>query len=323
MRDGVEWTPHGVVSAAFVAPPAAQQGNYATAYSDFSVTELAAMKSWGSDTVRFQVSQPGLDPENSLYTSSFVATVENGIKQARTAGLNVIVSVQDEKQSGETSPTPLPDAATIRVWQELAPAFNGDTGILYEIMNEPQPAPNATNWAAWANAMNAAISAIRATGSKNVVVADGLAYAEHLDGAPALKDPLNQVAYASHPYFHSATDEQQATWVTKFGNLSNIAPVIITEWSTLIGSSFYCDANTPSAALAFLDYLQKSGIGLTGFAYDHPGTHIPGFSGAIVEDFNGTPTTFANGIQCGAVGFGPGTLIQNWYRSGAVPSMLE
>ncbi|MGA8580020.1 MAG: cellulase family glycosylhydrolase, partial [Bryobacteraceae bacterium] len=109
-------------------------------------------------------------------------TIQSAVAYARSIGLNVIVCVQDEAQSGETNPASLPNAATQRVWQTLAPLFNADTGILYEVMNEPSLTPSAANWSAWQAAMNAAIATIRATGSANVVIADGLDYAEVLNG---------------------------------------------------------------------------------------------------------------------------------------------
>ncbi|MBE7157772.1 MAG: cellulase family glycosylhydrolase [Rhodospirillales bacterium] len=320
LRDRAVWVSHGVVSIAFVAPPAAQSGVFLSAYQHFSTDELAAMKAWGADTVRMQVSQPGLDPQNSLYTTDFVTAVKNGVLNARAAGLNVIVSVQDESQSGQQgASTPLPNDATRRVWQQvLAPLFNGDQGILYEMMNEPQPAANAANWAAWADAMNAVIAVIRQTGSKNVVVADGLEYAERLDGAPALTDPLNQVAYASHPYFHSADDQTPQAWDTKFGNFAQTAPVIVTEWTTIPNSpsnSYYSDANTAQAALNFIRYLAARGIGLSAYAYDFSGNQF----GSVVHGFNGVPSTFAGGLQPGDADYGPGALVQQWYRTGEAP----
>ncbi|MBE7157958.1 MAG: cellulase family glycosylhydrolase, partial [Rhodospirillales bacterium] len=228
-----------------------------------------------------------------------------------------IVSVQDESQSGEAHPVALPDAATQRVWQVLAPLFNGDRGILYEILNEPQPAPNPAHWKAWAAAMNAQIAAIRRTGSRNVIVADGLNFAERVGGAPHLSDPANQVAYASHPYFHHAADQTPAVWEEKFGRFARTAPVIITEWTTI--PKYYSDRNTPTAALAFLRYLQSRGIGLTAFTYDFEGDKF----GSVVHGFAGTPSTFANGIRPGDPDFGPGTLVQQWYRTGAVPATIQ
>lgn len=317
LRDGVPWVSHGFVCIAFVAPPAAQRGRFLDAYQHFSRDELAGMKAWGADTVRFQVSQPGLDPQNPLHTARFVAAVKNAVLDARSVGLNVIVSVQDESQSGEANPVSLPDAATRRVWQVLAPLFNGDAGILYEIINEPRLVATPDHWAAWAAAMNEQIAAIRQTGSRNVVVADGLNFAERLDGAPPLVDPENKVAYASHPYSHKAEDQTPQVWEQKFGRFARSAPVIVTEWTTI--PKFYGDQDTPASALAFLHYLQARGIGLSAYAYDFGANRF----GSTVQDYQGTPSTFAHGIQAGAPGFGPGVLVQRWYRTGAVPDTLQ
>jgi hypothetical protein len=321
MRNGVLWNPHSVQLIAFVAPPAAQTSYFTAAYAHFSNAEISALQAWGADTVRIQVSQPGADPQNSLYTAAFVSQVQAAVAFARSIGLNVILCDQDESQSGETNPAAVPNAATIRVWQNLAPLFNADTGILYETMNEPSLVPNAANWATWQTAQNAVIAAIRATGSKNVIIADGLNYAEVLNGAPALTDPLNSIAYAAHPYFQSGFTN--STFATAFGNYASSAPVIVTEWSTTTAQ--YCDANTPALALYLLQYLQSRNIGINGYAYDNPGlaNYNLGTEGTIVQDFSGTPTTFANNIQCGALGFGPGKLLQDWYRTGTVPTTLQ
>ena len=315
-RDGATWIPHGVVMIAFVAPPAAAKGVYLAASSAYTPAEFTAIKAWGADTVRLQVSQPGCDPQNALFTQSFVNSVQAAVTAARAAGLNVIVSVQDESQSGESSPATLPNAATQRVWAELAPLFNSDTGILYEMMNEPQPTANTANWALWATAMNAVITTIRGTGSKNVVLADGLQYAGTFSGAPTLTDSLGQVAYASHPYFYTASDEATSSLATRFGNFAQTAPVVVTEWAT--SYSYFCDATTPVAALSFEQYLQANGVGLMAFAYD-----LPTGLGGITTDFNGTPTTFANNIACGAAGFGPGKITQTWYNTGVPATVLQ
>ena len=316
LRDGVAWIPHGVVMIAFVAPPGSARNAYLAAANAYTPAEFTAIKAWGADSVRLQVSQPGLDPQNALFTRSFVTSVQAAVTAARAAGLNVIVSVQDESQSGETSPTTLPNAATNRVWAELAPLFNADTGILYEMMNEPQPTANSANWALWSTAMNMVIATIRGTGSKNVVLADGLQYAGTFAGAPLLSDTLGQVAYASHPYFYVASDESTATFATRFGNFAQTAPVVVTEWSTPY--SDFCDITTPAAALGLEQYLQANGVGLMAFAYD-----LPTGLGSITTDFNGTPTTFANGIACGTPGFGIGKITQTWYKTGAPATVLQ
>jgi len=317
-----------LVSVAFNAAPSVRQGLFLTAYNDFSPTELEAMKTWGADTVRFMIAQPALDPQAPLYDPTFISHVQTGVTEARAAGLNVIVTVQDESGTGETNPMALPNAGTGRVWQQLAPMFAGDPGIMFEIMNEPQPLPSVANWQAWATAMNAMVAIIRNSGAKNVLLADGLGFAEYLSGAPTLADPLNQVAYADHPYPHSAADQTTTGWDAKFGAFAAVtnAPVIVTEWSDENepnGVFAYCDSNTPQAALSFLNYVQSRNIGLIGLGYDLPNQPAVPRDGRIMLDFNGTPSTFANGASCDVADFGPGTVVQSFFRTGNVPGQLE
>jgi len=325
LRDGTPWVMHGAQIIAFVAPPAAQTTYFLAAYQHYSTAELLALQSWGANAVRFQVSQPGLDPQNALFNAAFLTQIQGAVTYARSIGLNVIVCVQDEVQSGETSPAMVPNAATVRVWQELAPLFNADTGIMYEILNEPYLTPSTQNWATWQTAMSTVIAAIRATGSTNAMIADGLSYAQILTGAPAPTDALNQVIYAEHPYFEGTTTELPATWAANWGTFAATEPVMITEWSTT--TTNYCDANTPTAALGLLQYIAAHNLGLNGNAYDNPGSVTIGnyaTLGSIVQDFNGTPTTFlGTGAACGGVGFGPGKLIQNYYKTGSVATVLQ
>ena len=317
LRDGVLWVPHAVQLVAFVAPPKAQAGAFAAAYAHYSTAELSAIKTWGADSIRFQLSQPGADPEDPLYDPIFLKQLVDGVKFARSIGLNVIVSIQDEEQSGEANSTMLPNDATSRVWKNLAPLLNGDNGIVYEMFNEPQPPPNAADWQQWASAMNAVVLTIRATGATNTLVADGLNFAESLDGVIPLSDPLHQVIYSTHPYFHQAEDQTEAVWMRKLGNASATLPVIVGEWTT--ATTYYCKPDTPNAGLSFLRYIRSLNIGLVAVTYDFG---LPDYGG-IVSDYSGTPTSYANNAQCVDTGFGPGTLIQQWYKTGAVPNQLE
>jgi hypothetical protein len=341
LRDGQVWAPHGLASVAFNASPGTRSGLFGTAFNDFNATEVAAMKAWGNDTIRLFAAQPALDSNDpsGLYDPTYLGQYVAAVKALRAVGLNVIVVVQDEAGTGEQTPTALPNGGTGDAWQVLAPALAGDNGILFEIMNEPQPAANAANWAAWATAMNSMVTIIRNAGAKNVLIADGLQFAEQLDGAPTLADPLNQVAYAAHPYAHSAADQTQAGngqpgvgWDAKFGNVSvtSTNPVLVSEWSLendvdapAPNNTFqYCDANSNQAALNMLNYLQSKGIGLISIAYDLPNQPAVPRVGRVGIDEQATPTTLVN-TGCGDATFGPGTIIQNWYQTGVVPTSLQ
>jgi hypothetical protein len=52
-----------------------------------------------ADSVRIQIAQSGMDPQNALFTPNFRGRAIGAIRSARAANLTVIVSVQNEPQS--------------------------------------------------------------------------------------------------------------------------------------------------------------------------------------------------------------------------------
>jgi len=323
LKDGVQWTPKGLQLNAFVASPAVGAGVYAQAYQHFTLAELSSLQAWGADTVRFQIGQPEMDPQSALYTASFVAQVEAAVTQARALGLAVILSVQDAAPSGETTPASLPNAGTARAWATLMTVANGDQGIMFDLFSEPSLTPSSANWLSWQNAYQALITSVRAAGATNVLLADGLQGGTTFAGAPTLSDSLNQTGYAVEPWFfpnYRTTAEYDAA----FGNLAASKVVIVTAWSTLNGGIYseYCGATTPADAQTLLNYLLAKKVGVAGFAYDDPGIGATlNLIGTVVQDLNGTPTTFGGGsVQCGQAGFGPGAMLQGEFKTGVVPA---
>jgi endoglucanase len=323
LRDGVAWTPKALQLNAFVAAPSVATGVYLAAYQHYSAAELIALKGWSADTVRFQVGQPEMDPQSSLYSAAFVTQLQGAVVQARADGLNVILSMQDQAQTGETAPATLPNASTTRAWGTLVTMSNNDQGILFELFNEPTLPVGSANWSAWQTAHQALITSIRGLGAKEVILVEGLAAGATLQGALPLTDPLNSVGYAVHPFFFS-TYRTPADFDANFGNFAASNVVVVTEWSTLSGGGYpeYCSSTTPTDAQTFLKYLQGKNIGVTGFAFDDPGYGVNlDLIGSIVQDLNGTPTTFAGGTRiCGQAGFGPGAMLQTEFQTGVVPA---
>ncbi len=323
VRDGRPWVPHGFYQIAFEVPPTNTHPDHpfwTVASQNYTPDEYDGMRRFGADSVRIQVAQPGLDPRSGLFDARYRDRALGAVRAARAAGLAVIISVQDEKQTGETAPAGVPNEATRRVWREIAPVFGRDRNVVYELLNEPQLPPSAPNWQQWRAAMDETIRTVREAGAVNVVVADGLGMGQDLSGAPRLDDPLGQVAYASHPYANHPFGQTPAAWDLKFGNFARTAPVIITEW----GTGYYCDANTPAAALDFLGYLNRRGIGLEiGFWDWAPmgfGSAIQGFPNGTVSSFLGPD---GDPLGCKAPGFGLGRIVRTWYRTGVPPATVE
>jgi endoglucanase len=338
LRDGAPWVPHGFYQIAFEVPPSelpAQLPFWGIAQQNYSPAEYTQMRAFGADSVRIQLAQPGMDPQDPRSTPDFRAKAIDAIRAAREAGLIVIVSVQDEPQTGDPKrPVALPGDATRRVWASLAPVFGNDRGVMFELFNEPHIGPQAVvpfppaDWNRWARTMNRMVAAIRASGARNVIVADGLQFAQQLAGAPDLADPLRQVVYAAHPYSLNHKDQDSAVWDAKFGDFAKARPVLISEW----GIGYYCDPGTPQATVRFIEYLHRRGIGLEAGTWDWASA---GFGSAIYDFPNNRVSTFVgpqgnqmacrwNGNPKGYTpGFGIGKLVQTWYRTGMPSSVIQ
>lgn len=256
--------------------------------------------------------------------------MKSAVTLARNNGFNVIISLQDQGFAGDSAgPYPLPNQASLNAWERLAPVFNNDPYIIYELFNEPELQSNFTSaWTWWQNGSNGQIvsvpvsgrsnvsmvvvghqqliNAIRATGGHNVIVVDGLNYARDFRGMPLLTDPLGQLVLGVHPYF-TLSYNTSAEWNANFGFLAANHPVIATEWESW---SEYpgCQTYDPVVSTQLLSYLKSLNIGLTAWAFDIPGT--------VVQNSTWTPTNFVN-YTCGTSGTGgAGVLVQQAYKSG-------
>jgi endoglucanase len=320
-RDGRPWIPHGFYQIAFeVAPanlPRTDHPFWATAQENFRPEEYQEMRASGADTVRIQIAQSGADRESREFDAAFLQKALNAVRAARNAGLTVIVCVQGESHVPKVAALPLPGPGTKRVWERIAPAFKDDRGVLFEMLNEPQPATSRQNWMDWKAAMMVIVRKIRETGAQNVLIADGLESGQTLEGAPLLDDA--QTAYASHPYAdkHSGQEGQtREAWEKKFGLFAQRAPVIITEWHF---GGFFCDADTPAATLRFLHYIEDRHIGVVVGTWDWPPA---GFGNARWGFPDGKFSSFS-GLSCHQAGYGLGRVIEEWYTTGRIPASPE
>jgi hypothetical protein len=299
LRDGVPFVPVGFTMVALVHPTGEGETAWAARRLDDRAMEAAI--SWGANTIRFQVSQRGLDPLDALYSDAYVNRIVDGVALARSHGLVVILSIQDQGPSGGNSHGQ-PSEATIRDWQTLTARFNGDPNVMYEIFNEPQNKPTPDGWSVWrdggppernqgtpAVGHQRVLAAIRATGAMNVVIAGAGQFGQRLDGIPLLHDPLGQVAYGVHPYLtHSLREPED--WEPGFGFLSTQYPVVATEWTAVSGVRF-CKPEWETTAPQLVDYLQARDIGLLGWAFDVLDT--------LILDWHQYRPTSLEGFQCG------------------------
>jgi len=304
-RDGKPWAPEGFSLVAIVAPPGHESGAaYASASDLYGPRLLAQAHALGANTLRFQVSQPGLDPQSPIYSPSYAQEVVDKVRQAQAAGFVAIVSMQWEKPSGLPGQPNMPGDSTLRAWSSIGPAFANDEDVMLELFNEPAMFQrNPQTWPTWRQGMQAVVDELRSEGAKNVLILDGIQYSHILAGAPEIRDPLHKLAYAVHPYFQGA-DDGPAVWEAKWGQFADSHPVLVSEWNAL-SSNQKCDPGWAQASQQFFDLLARRHIGVMIWALDLPST--------VVDD-SGALLTFQN-FGCGARGGGAASMAVQYMKS--------
>ena len=131
---------------------------YKDAYLHYGKAELVAARAFGANTVRFQISQIGIDPESvePIDHAAYLQEVRSAVDLALGQGFAVIVSLQHQGGSGADYDQALPGENTVRAWKVLAPFWKDDKRVLYEIYNEPAVSADSKdgsirddNWKLW------------------------------------------------------------------------------------------------------------------------------------------------------------------------------
>ncbi|WP_169788042.1 glycoside hydrolase family 5 protein [Caldimonas brevitalea] len=300
--NGKSWLPRGVMIRGFVAPPEFLRTTIPKTYNGrlhYGQAELDAAKRFGADTLRFQIGQPSLDVKSPLYDATYVRDVIDAILLARRNGFVVNISMQDGWRSGEPNIKPFATAHTVRNWDMLNEVFGQDKGAIFELYNEPQARATAANWKIWRDGsadesgpdapvgMQTLLDRLRERGSKNVIIVDGLDWANTLEGVLPLADPLEKVVYAVHPYLHGRAGGK-SDWDRRFGNISARLPVYANEWSAGAGSKLGLDT-LPSyrPAVDLLNYLRDHGIALSAGEFDVEGVLVQEVPGWIPTNYDG------------------------------------
>jgi endoglucanase len=273
--NGTAFLGKGFTLVGAVAPSWCTSSLGEAAASHLTATEMKAARAWHANLIRYQVSQPGLSNTNlsAGQIRAYVSRIKSAVSLAERYGFGVILSMQDQGIAcGKADP--LPSTATVTAWHNLAPAFAGDPRVMLELYNEPHNGTTPADWQQWkwdvckpikfcSVGFQRLIDDVRSWGVPNVLLVDGAEYARTFASVPSLEDhaPGRGIVYAVHPYgVHSSSFEEQP-----FGHLARTAPVLATEWN-------YKDCQENPAAE--FKWLRSIGVGLTGWAFDIPGTLI-------------------------------------------------
>lgn len=183
--------------------------------------ELDFLHARGLNTVRLPFKWERMQPAlGGALDSTFLGLATDLIDYGASIGMQFIPDVHNfgGYGSNKIGDGTLTSAQFADLWSRLATAFAGHDGIYgYDLMNEPSNMPNT---AAWPDAAQAAINAIRATDTMTTIIAEGDNWASaaswvSVNGNLNLTDPANNLVYSAHTYFDRDSSGTHFDWATE------------------------------------------------------------------------------------------------------------
>jgi endoglucanase len=204
-------------------------GIFDTPQTTMTPAIVAAMAKWtGANAVRVPVDEQcwlGLPGIAKAYAgATYQRAIERYVTLLNSYGFAVILDLAGTAPGTEMSANQeeMPDSHSVAFWRSAATAFKGNDSVVFDLFNEPWPGNDADSTAAWscwrnggcvltsqnggaryqAVGMQQLVSTVRAAGARNIVMAEGIQYAESvtqwLKYRPA--DPTGNLIASVHVY---------------------------------------------------------------------------------------------------------------------------
>jgi hypothetical protein len=236
----------------------------------------ATATAWCANTVRLQIGQANLVGLTGRgFSRRFLRAVEGEVTVAEKSHLVVVLNAQTEDAGNQPAPT----KATVLLWKDLSRVYRHDPQVVFDLFNQPRISTqarcgNAQDWRLWHAGgtfggrryvgMQALVRDVRADGATNLIWVEGPCFANSLNGLTKHLIKGRNIVYAfEHP--HGTHDAAQ--WYADFGWVvfRHIGPVVDAEWTNYAAAKSECWPDAPKSVPAFLRYLARRGIGLTGY----------------------------------------------------------
>lgn len=289
---------------------------------------VSAMLAWGVNSVRVPLNEDcwlGIngEPANGKTVAQYQADIVNWVNLLNQNGLVVILDLHWNNNGTNQSlgQEPMPDLDHAPAfWTSVANTFKSNSSVIFDLYNEPYPGFNTntgTGWSCWKSGSTAAntspcadvpfavagmqtlINTVRATGSTNLIMLGGLAYANDLTGwlANEPTDSANGLVASFHVYNFN-TCANTSCWDSQIAPVAAKVPVIAGE----IGEND-CAAGFINTLMPWLD---AHGIGYLAWTW----TVVSGGcnnSPILITDYTGTPTGFGAGYKAHLLALSSGT----------------
>lgn len=195
-----------------------------TLNSDYTwptTTELDYFHSKGMNVARVPFLWERMQPQiNGPLDVTYLAALDALAAHAHAIGIRLILDPHNYARYGGQliGSAQVPDAAFADFWSRLSSHYKTNSAVIFGLMNEPNSMPTEQ----WAQAANAGIAAIRASGAQQLVLVPGNAWTgahswsqswygtANAEAMLAITDSANHFAFELHQYFdndYSGTSE--------------------------------------------------------------------------------------------------------------------
>jgi endoglucanase len=277
---------------------------------------LPPMKAWHINTVRVPLNEScwlGINGVKAEYGgAAYQQAIVDFVQLLRSNGIYVVLDLHLNAPGATlaVSQQPMADADhSITFWQSVAERFKGESGVVFDLYNEPNvDGGNVTvkSWDCWlagcsvdgwqgvagaarTAGMQQMLDAVRAAGATNVVLVNGLGSGEFLGSdwlAHQPSDRLHNLVAGHHNYSFNNGCNSKACWDSTVAQVAAKVPVVVGE----LGEND-CGHGYVDTYFAWADSLGISYLGWTWNTWDC------GSGPALITDFNGTPTGFGQGFK--------------------------
>ncbi|MGN6674808.1 MAG: cellulase family glycosylhydrolase, partial [Thermomicrobiales bacterium] len=289
---------------------------------------LQAIAAWHTTAVRIPLNEDcwlAINGAPAAYAgAAYQQAIAGYIATVQAAGLVPILELHwtGAGSAPATGQQPMPNRDhSVTFWQQVATAYRGNPGVVFELFNEPYPDGNQDTPAAWdcwqhgttasnraacpgsgytyqAAGMQELVDAVRATGAPNVILLGGVQYANALSGwlAHRPSDPANNLAAAWHVYNFNVCNTT-ACYDATAGPVAAAVPLVTTELGENDCAHGFIDVLLP--------WLDGHGAGYLAWTWDTWG----GCGPVLITRYDGTPTTYGQGFRdhLAAIAGGGGT----------------
>ncbi len=275
-------------------------------------SDFALMATWKANVARIALNQDFWLQGSKYYSATYAATVDDAVRYAEQAGMDVILDLHwsDRGMLGSCDPSNgcqqvMADMNSITFWSDVASIYKNDGRVMFELYNEPHDVP----WNVWqaggmsggfqVAGMQQLYQAVRDAGADNLVIIGGLSWAADLSGVPDYRIVGYNIAYATHPYDNSAPARVNG-FDSGWGFLTRTDPVVVTEF----GDGMDCNGDMFSTLVtnfdqAVITYADQHGASWTSWAWYPGGCKFP----SIISDWTGTPTAAGTVVKAALAGY--------------------